>query len=179
MLSADTTQRGFTIIEIMIAIGVFALLLGIALPSFRGWMQNSQIRNAADAVIDGIQLARAEAIRRNKPVEFDMRTGTNWDIVLVNPRTTLQSRQGDEGSAKAIISTTPGGADRVTFNPIGAPAGTNQNGSFPITAVDITGADASLEGYRPLRIVISVSGGVRMCDPDPNLQANDPRRCTQ
>jgi type IV fimbrial biogenesis protein FimT len=177
MLTATRTQSGVTLIELMIGIGLLALLLGLAVPSFMLWMQNSQIRTAADAVINGIQLARAEAIRRNKPVEFVLRSGTNWSVVLVNPRTTLLERQGDEGSKKAQLTVNPAGADTVTFNPVGAPAASNQNGSFPIREIDIT-SSASVTGLRPLRIVISVSGSVRLCDPDPNLPAGDPRRCT-
>ena len=110
-------------------------------------------------------------------MEFVLRTGADWSVVLVSPRTTLQERKGSAGSKNAVFNATPGGADRITFNPIGAPAGSNQNGSFPIQQIDITSSQ-SVSGLRPLRIVISVSGSVRMCDPDPNLPAGDPRRCT-
>jgi type IV fimbrial biogenesis protein FimT len=170
-------QSGVTIIELLIGVTLLALLMGIGVPTFRLWLQNSQIRTAADGVINGVQLARAEAIRRNRPVEFVLRDGTNWSVVLVNPRTTLQDRTGDEGSKKATLTVQPGGADRVTFNPIGAPASNNQDGSFPIQQIDITGTQG-LTGMRALRIVVSVSGSVRMCDPDSNLPAGDPRRCT-
>ena len=177
MLTPNKRQAGVTIIELMIGIALLGLLISMGVPTFRSWIQNSQIRTAADAVINGAQLARAEAIRRNKPVEFVLRTGADWSVVLVSPRTTLQERLGSAGSHNAVLNATPAGADRVTFNPIGAPAGNNQDGSFPIQQIDITGTD-SVSGLRPLRIVISVSGSVRMCDPDSKLPAGDPRRCT-
>jgi len=177
MLTMRTTQRGMTLIELMIALAVAGVLFGLAMPTFRAWIQNSQIRTAADAVINGIQLARSEAIRRNKPVEFILRTGADWSVVQVTPRQTVQERLGHAGSQHATVNVSPGGTDRITFNPMGAPAGANQNGSLPIQQVDVTTDVAGLTGVRPLRIVISVSGGVRMCDPDPNLPAGDPRRC--
>jgi hypothetical protein len=51
------------------------------------------------------------------------------------------------------------------------------DGSLPITTIDVSSA-ITVEALRPLRIVISTSGAVRMCDPDPNLPAGDPRRST-
>jgi type IV fimbrial biogenesis protein FimT len=129
-------------------------------------------------MLAGIQLARAEAIRRNKPVEFIVRTGADWTVVLPSDRDNpVQERKGSAGSKNAKFTTMPAGADRVTFNPIGAPSGSNQDGSAPIQQVDITSSQKDVSGLRPLRIVISVSGSVRMCDPDTNLQAGDPRRC--
>ncbi len=177
MLTLTRRQAGVTLIELLIAITLLSLLVGMGVPAFRSWIQNSQVRTAADTVLNGVQLARAEAIRRNKPVEFILRTGADWSVVLVSPRTTLQERKGSAGSKNAVFNATPAGADRITFNPIGAPAGSNQNGSFPIQQIDITSSQ-SVSGLRPLRITISVSGSVRMCDPDTNLPAGDSRRCT-
>jgi type IV fimbrial biogenesis protein FimT len=176
MLTATGRQTGVTIIELLIAIALLSLLMGIGVPTFRSWIQNSQVRTGADALLNGLQLARAEAVRRNKPVEFILRQGADWSVVLVNPRTDLQERKGSAGSTNAVVDVTPAGADRITFNPIGAPAGSNQDGSLPIRQIDITSSQ-SMSGLRPLRIVISVSGSVRMCDPDSNLPAGDPRRC--
>jgi type IV fimbrial biogenesis protein FimT len=176
MLTPARRQSGVTIIELLIAVTLLSLLVGIGVPTFRSWIQNSQVRTGADALLNGVQLARAEAIRRNKPVEFILRDGADWSVVLVNPRTTLQERQGREGSKNAVFNVTPAGADRITFNPIGAPSSSNQDGSFPIQEIDITGSQ-TVSGLRPLRIVISVSGSVRLCDPDSNLPAGDSRRC--
>ncbi len=177
MLTATRRQTGVTIIELLIAVVLLSLLVGIGVPTFRSWIQNSEIRTAADGILNGVQLARAEAIRRNKPVEFVLREGANWAVLLPSDRANpVQERAGSDGSKNAVIDTSPAGADRITFNPIGAPAGKNQNGSFPIGSIDITGTQ-EVSGLRPLRIVISVSGGVRMCDPDDKLPAGDPRRC--
>ena len=63
-------QRGVTLIELMIGLAIVALVLFVAVPSFGIFLQNSQIRNAAGSVLDGLQLARNEAIRRNSPVRF-------------------------------------------------------------------------------------------------------------
>ena len=63
-------ERGFTLIELMVAISVMALLLMAVSPSLRDWVVNLRIRNTASAVEQGLQLARQEAIRRNQSTGF-------------------------------------------------------------------------------------------------------------
>lgn len=178
MLTRIRTQAGVTVIELLLGLVVLGVILGIGVPSFRTWMANSQIRTAADALMNGLQLARSEAIRRNKRVEFHLADGTNWSVELVNPRTTLQERQGDEGSKNATFTVTPGGADRLTFGALGNPVA-NTDGSLAITAIDITAVN-SAPAVRALRIQVSAAGSVRLCDPptnSPALPTGDPRRC--
>ncbi len=95
MLTPNKRQAGVTMIELMIGIALLGVLIGMGVPTFRSWLQNSQIRTAADRVINGVQLARSEAIRRNKPVEFDLRTGANWSVVLVSPAYDLARGKGE------------------------------------------------------------------------------------
>ena len=85
MLDYSKNQQGVTLIELLIAIAIVAILAGIAVPNFTTWLQNTQIRTATEAVKNGLQLARAEAIRRNEPVNFVLSsvTGTNWTVSTV------------------------------------------------------------------------------------------------
>jgi len=63
-------QQGFSLIELMIGLAIVALVLMVALPSFTIFLQNAQIRNGAESVLDGLNLARTEAVRRNAIVRF-------------------------------------------------------------------------------------------------------------
>jgi type IV fimbrial biogenesis protein FimT len=54
---------GFTLIEIMIALALFALLISIALPSYRDWIAAQQLANHAHFIADTLDLARSEAIK--------------------------------------------------------------------------------------------------------------------
>lgn len=60
--------RGITLIELMVAIAVLAVLLAIGMPSFaalvRQWRQDS----AVDAFIGDVRLARSTATRTSRPV---------------------------------------------------------------------------------------------------------------
>lgn len=62
--------RGFSLIELMVGLVVMAILLGTGVPAFSRWMQNSQIRTATESIQAGLQLAKAEAVRRNIPIRF-------------------------------------------------------------------------------------------------------------
>jgi type IV fimbrial biogenesis protein FimT len=65
-----TLSRGVTLIELAVVLAVVAILFAQAAPSFSAWIHNSQVRTAAESIQNGMQLARAEAIRRNRSVMF-------------------------------------------------------------------------------------------------------------
>ncbi|MGY6555629.1 MAG: GspH/FimT family pseudopilin, partial [Wenzhouxiangella sp.] len=52
----------------MIVIAVLAILVGIALPSFRAAIQNNRITGQANEMLAAFSLARSEALRLNRPV---------------------------------------------------------------------------------------------------------------
>jgi type IV fimbrial biogenesis protein FimT len=61
-------SRGFTLIELMVAIMVLAVLLGIAVPSFRDAALGSRLTAYANDLVASAQIARSEAIKRNASV---------------------------------------------------------------------------------------------------------------
>ena len=89
-------QRGVTLIELMIGLAIVALVLFLGVPSFAIFLQNTQIRNAAETTLQGLDLARAEAVRLNAPVRFQLvsdftsgctlsATSLNWIVSLTDP----------------------------------------------------------------------------------------------
>jgi type IV fimbrial biogenesis protein FimT len=151
---------GFTIVELMMAIVVMAVLLSFALPSFRTWMQNIQIRNAGGAITNGLQKARGEAVARNTNVDFVLGADSSWTVNVVNPATLIESRASAESSENVIVSVLPVGATTVTFNNFGVVT-TNADGTAPITLIDLGAAG----GTKNMRVTIGVGGNARMCDP--------------
>jgi type IV fimbrial biogenesis protein FimT len=194
---------GFTLIEMMITLAVMALLLMMGLPSMNTWLQNTQLRASAEGLQAGLQLARAEALRRNVPVRFQLvdtftaacvlaNTGTNWIVSINDPTAlcdvapsdtagpfTIQKRGGAEGSPNAVVAAINAPAvpaTTVIFSGLGRVIGV-----APIQQIDITnpsgGACQPAGPMRCLRINIASGGQMRMCDPivvDPT----DPRLCS-
>jgi type IV fimbrial biogenesis protein FimT len=68
MPARTRSHGGFTLIEMMITIVVLAILLGIAVPSFRNASLSGQLRSAANDFIATANFARSEAIKRGTPV---------------------------------------------------------------------------------------------------------------
>lgn len=61
---------GFTLVEMMVAIAVLAILFSIVLPSFSDMTLGSKLRTQIMELQAGATLARSEAIKRNRPVTF-------------------------------------------------------------------------------------------------------------
>lgn len=179
-------STGFTLIELAIALAIVAIALAAGLPGITEWMQNSQIRTAAESIQSGLQTARNEAIRRNANIEFVLGNpgatgGTGWTIQTVGANETIQSVPDGVGSRNVTLETTPANATTVTFNGFGrlptAPAATaNADGSEFLTQIDLDNPKLASSISRELRIVITSGGEVRMCDPQ-ITDTLDPRRC--
>lgn len=189
----STRQVGFTAVELMIGIAIVGILWAIGMPSYSAWIQNQQIRNRAESVSAGIQIARAEAIRLNTTVEFVVTdsgvtpgdvnsllpssSGRNW-MVRQYRRVTdnyafLQGAYGNEGAANATVTTTPT-ASIVTFDGFGR-VSPNDDASDSLTQIDVDSSKLTASQSRDLRILVSSGGNVRLCDP--NVSATDTRRC--
>ena len=57
-------SAGFTIIELMIALTVAGVLLAIATPGLRVFLQNGRLSSASNDLLRSFQVARTEAIKR-------------------------------------------------------------------------------------------------------------------
>lgn len=172
-------QSGLSMVEVMVVVAILSALMATGLPSFMDWVQNTQIRTAAESIVSGLQVARTEALRRNTPVQFIL-TGnggvgeTGWEVRVRNSNELLQSKPAGEGGTKAQLATVPGDARMVTFTGIGRVMN-NPDGSARLTQVNIDNPSLSAAKSRDLRVTISDGGSVRMCDPA--TSGSDTRAC--
>lgn len=60
--------NGFTLIELMITLAIAAILLTVAVPSFRTFIENNKAITQVNDVVSAHNLARMEAIKRGSPV---------------------------------------------------------------------------------------------------------------
>jgi type IV fimbrial biogenesis protein FimT len=62
--------RGFTLLELMTALAVLGILIGIGVPSFNSMMRNSQIAAESGNLMSALTLARSEALKRGLRVSL-------------------------------------------------------------------------------------------------------------
>lgn len=61
------SRRGFTLMELCVGLALVALLVGMAVPSFRQGLRNAAVRTAAHELMTGLQQVRATAILESRP----------------------------------------------------------------------------------------------------------------
>ena len=66
-LDLKNRLRGFTLIEILVAISILSILTAIAMPSFTATIQRFSANAIRDEMIASLQFARSEAIRLQLP----------------------------------------------------------------------------------------------------------------
>lgn len=165
-------NKGFTLIELMIALAILAILSTIAAPSFSTMLANYRVRTGAEGIIAGLQLARAEAIRRNTNVSFTLNTATGWTVAVVSPAATVQTRPaGEAGSNLQVTSTNDQSA--LTFTPLGTVSGYNAASNLSQVTV---APPSGITGANTLQINVFAGGQIRMCNQSITI-ADDPRRC--
>ncbi|MCD6321460.1 MAG: GspH/FimT family pseudopilin [Clostridiales bacterium] len=66
---------GFTLIELMIAIGIISIMTAIAVPAVMNWLPNYRLKAAARDLYSNMQKAKLEAVKRNTNVIIIFTTG--------------------------------------------------------------------------------------------------------
>ena len=206
MLNAQS-QRGFNILEAVIALAVLGILMAASLPSVASWIRATEMRGVAEALQIGIQKARTEALRRNQVVTFWLvstpasAAAPDKDCVVSAASASWVVNLGQDSPAglcdtapsatepPRIVETHGAGKAALSFGISGVRVGggtanaVSFNGYGQALASDdrLSRIDISHPeaGQRTFSVEISPSGGVRMCDRGVAKGTGDPRACEQ
>lgn len=64
--------KGFTLMELIVAIAIMAIVMAIAIPSFVSWRENMQYRQAGRELVTFIRTARSSAISTNRQQRIEI-----------------------------------------------------------------------------------------------------------
>ena len=67
---------GFTLVELLVAMVVFAILAVLSIPSFSAWIHDEQIRSTAELLQNGLRAAQTDALNRSRIVVFALSNAT-------------------------------------------------------------------------------------------------------
>lgn len=182
---------GITLVEVLVSLVVMSCLLLVGTPSFTRWIQETQLRAAAESIRTGLQLARGEAVRRNQPVRFLLNGAgglVEWQVGCRVPGAACPARIGTQAggefgrnaraaatdiaadAAKYSLALVPGSGlpFSVEFDGLGAVVGGNGG------RIDVS--NAALQPSPRLCIVVGGNGLIRLCNPDLS-RATNPQGC--
>ncbi|GGD04995.1 GspH/FimT family pseudopilin [Halopseudomonas salina] len=110
--------KGFTLIELMIAIAVLALVTVIGFPAFSGIFERSRADSDLSDLLRAFSLARLEAINHSEDVNVSALTDDDWtqDLEIVRDGTVIRRYAGLPSGATI---TATGDVDTIVFDSLG------------------------------------------------------------
>jgi type IV fimbrial biogenesis protein FimT len=147
--------RGFTLTELLTAVTIGGLLLGIAVPGFSSVIQDSRRAAVVNELLAELQAARSEALKRGQTVIVcpsadgldcqQQAAGLQWEwsqgwLMLVNLQGGMTVPAVDDGDV--VLGYFPNDQAGIRIK-------ANQRGM----------------AYRPFQVTMSTPGTITICDP--------------
>ena len=80
------TSKGFTVIELLIAVAVLAIITSLALPSYRTIIEKRQVTSGAEQLTAFLSSAQFESVKRNEIVGVNYQpNGGDWCLSMAIP----------------------------------------------------------------------------------------------
>ncbi len=158
-------QKGFTLIELMIALVITAILLGVGIPSFTQAMKNSRISANYNIVAQALYIARSEAVKGSDIITVCPRApgdvnkcGSDWtDGLLVYV-----------DNIPEVTGSTPvlGAEDEVLYSQSELKKGATLSAFAKINRTDSAASPSTVIRYEPTGETDWANGYFRVCDDD-------------
>ncbi|HZC82259.1 MAG TPA: GspH/FimT family pseudopilin [Nitrospiraceae bacterium] len=174
---------GFTLIEVTVVVAILGILVVISIPNYLDWNRKAKLKDAVGLVSGDINLARMNAINRNKSVTVTVTQPAVSSPVTVTfqvggvnvvPPLTLDTEVSLTNAANAVVGSGVNSPQDVLFTPMGLRNDTGNANNLCIDGVGVyTGApctNSSTQAFNfnntvglNYRIVVTSAGKVSWC----------------
>ena len=160
-------RSGFTVVELLIAIAMIAVVAAIAVPNFIDWLPDYRLRSATHDLFSNFQKAKLTAIKRN--VNTAVCFHSSGYVMFVDEDIDFEKDSTEEAvtqvdwenyksisvNAAAITFDSSSGQPCIAFRPTGIPA--DNGGGFASGTTPISNSND-----RTARVIISQAGHIRI-----------------
>ena len=159
-------DSGFTLLEFLVTMTVIGIMITIGIPSFLNIITKHQLKGATETIYADLQLARMEAIKRNRNISLSFQiTDTPGWCYAMHDDSDCDCNIENSCKIEGISSMVTHGNDfddvtlktnfkknSTSFNPI---RGTSNSGSIILTLKQISS-----------KLIVSSRGRIRVCSDD-------------
>ncbi len=167
MNRSPSTPRGFTLVEIGVALAILAILTVIAVPSYRDSVDKSRLRAAVEALHADLQNARSTTQQQKAAVTAVFSTGTSWCYGITATKPTCSCAQVDPAQADFCELRVVRAADVKNATLTAADFGGSPFTSFePVRGTATAGSVTVTSGLGKIATIsVSALGRVATCSP--------------
>lgn len=134
MAIKPTHQAGFTLVEVMVAVAILAILATIAAPSFQGIIASSRVSATTNEILELIALAQSEARKRQLTVAISIDDTADAQTWTVTPSTDEDDVIGQLTINAANPVEVNHSFTNISFTPNGRLGEATENKSVTITS---------------------------------------------
>ncbi len=80
MKRQSISLKGFTLMELLVAVSVVSILLAIGIPSYKMLFDRDRLKGAATSLYFMLNLSKTESIKRNSDIFLNITAGQNWCV---------------------------------------------------------------------------------------------------
>lgn len=193
---------GFTLIEMVVAMTIFALLVALTVPTMRTWVANAKERAVAEQLQNGLRLAQTEALRRGRQVVFTLTNTPNPTVGFTGGASgnywAAQTIPADPTDPAVVVGSGPLTSGSTTPTISGVYVSFCYNSVGRLVTQVTTGVAGAIclapqalqygsvmwpvtvsipQADHSLIVEVNLSGQIRICDPTQTLSASNPYGC--
>ncbi|WP_423707694.1 GspH/FimT family pseudopilin [Undibacterium sp. WLX3042] len=167
---------GFSLVELMVTVAIAAILMAIAAPSFKIFIDNQKLLTTATEFYSAVNMTRSEAIKRGAQVTLAANDGASWTsgwTVFVDTNgnarpdtgeTTIFTHDATTKNMEVTGQFTDSASPYVSFTGNGR-SRTNTSSQQPQA-----GTVSFKLGTAIRRVKVNFLGRARICNPDTDLK---------